>query len=58
MVLGHTSDGKYLVKRKGLDFTEYGKVDSRAAKRQRFETLASAAASADGEGAHHHPSAK
>lgn len=28
---------QYLVKRKGLDLTDYGKVDGKAAKRQRFE---------------------
>jgi hypothetical protein len=28
---------QYLVKRRGLDLTQYGKVDARAAKRQRFE---------------------
>ena len=27
---------QYMVKRKGLDFTEYGLVDARAAKRQRL----------------------
>ena len=27
---------QYMVKRKGLDFTEYGLVDARAAKRQRM----------------------
>lgn len=29
---------QYMVKRKGLDFTEYGLVDARAAKRQRLNT--------------------
>ncbi|KAL0036922.1 hypothetical protein WJX77_005063 [Trebouxia sp. C0004] len=35
-IIGHTYHNKYMVKRKGLDFTEYGLVDARAAKRQRL----------------------
>jgi hypothetical protein len=42
-IIGQTSDGFYLVKRKAADFTEYGKVDGRVAKRQRFEGMSGAA---------------
>lgn len=36
VILSHTNDGKYLVKRQGMSIVEYGKVDTRVAKRQRL----------------------
>ena len=36
-ILAETMTGKLLVKRAGLPLHEYGLVDARAAKRQRFE---------------------
>ena len=41
-ILAETLTGKLLVKRAGLPLHEYGLVDARAAKRQRFEGEAEA----------------
>lgn len=51
LILAHSLDGKYLVKRRGLSLADYGKVDARAAKRQRLaEQVEAPAEAAGGEG--------